>query len=45
MKNLDSDLLKYLRSSNINSIGGYHIGKTVGKGKLLFIILEFIKDF
>ncbi|OUM63659.1 hypothetical protein PIROE2DRAFT_30030, partial [Piromyces sp. E2] len=27
-----SDLLKYLRSSNINSIGGYHIGKTIGKG-------------
>ncbi|ORX75631.1 Pkinase-domain-containing protein [Anaeromyces robustus] len=30
--NLDSDLLKYLRSSSINSIGGYHIGKTLGKG-------------
>ncbi|ORY06790.1 Pkinase-domain-containing protein [Neocallimastix californiae] len=30
--NLDSDLLKYLRTSNINSIGGYYIGKTLGKG-------------
>jgi len=29
---LDSDLLKYLRTSNINSIGSYHIGKTLGKG-------------